>query len=322
MSEQANTTAVVDEAPESSGAFVMSEPFSNPWEAPEEPGSSDDSDEAGESAESDDSEEEDSGNEESGDDAASETVRIGDEDVSRETLSRVWTEFNEAKSDELLAPFLAEGSDVSLLQVARFGAELSQHFQAQTENPDASYGLIGDVMARHFIAHGELDEEEADERAMDIVYGIKNPATLDPEARPYYHAAMQAARIAAKQYEIAQDLALQVQEANNKLADSEQGPELLQKLLKKIPDAEISGTDLRAWMKKIGTDIPEVAYAAYAAELQAKGAKPTAKGAAKADAKKAPNQPKQQGQNTFDPKGMTAGEIGKMLLQGRVPVNN
>jgi hypothetical protein len=313
---ETNETTEVNEAPEESGAFVMSGPIVNPWEVPEELEGGESEDEAtdGEAEGSEDSEEE------SGKADDEETVRLGDEDVSRETLNKVWSDFAEAQKDELLAPFVAEDSEVSLLQVARFGAELSQHFQAQTTDPDVSFGLIGDVMARHFMAHESSEEDDADERAMDVVFALKNPATLDPEARPYYEAARQAARIGAKQYEIAQDLARQLGEANEKIAELEQGPELLQRLLEKVPDAKISAADLRTWMKKIGTENPEVAHAAYEAERKAKGAKTTAKGAAKADAKKAPNQPKQQGQNTFDPAGMTPGQIGAEVLRGRVPV--
>lgn len=248
------------------------------------------------------------------------TVRLGDEDVSRETLTRAYAEFKAATEDEELKSWFEGENPASLVEMAKAGAQITTILNRQGEDEKASFELVGDVLARHFAAHG-TDEETAQEESLDVLYQIKHPETLAPAARPFYEAARAASGIAARQYQIAQGLAQQLQDANEKIAELEQGPELLKNLKAQVPEAEISAAELKSWMKKIGTESPKVAYRAYQAELEEKGAKDKAAGKANAEAKQTLKQPKTGSAGTFVATAETEpSEIFRAIQQGKTVI--
>lgn len=289
------------EAPEE-GAFSLTPTSLMPWaeEGDEETGKE----------QADDTQEED---EEGEDDS---TIRLGEEDVSRETLAQAWTDFKSAQEDDDLKPYLTGDDPASLLDLARAGARITGVLARQAEDPKASLELVGDVLAKHFAAHGDADE--AEEEAVDLLYQIEHPETLDPAARPFYEAARAAVMIGRRQYEITQGLAQELQAAHEKIAELEQGPELLERLRAKVPGAEISAAELRSWMKKIGTESPAVAYRAYEADAEERK---SPKGKGRADAKTTPpNQPKTRGTETYDPAKMEPSEIFRAMRKGQTAV--
>lgn len=279
MNEQDSKTTL-EEAPDT-GAFSMydmSSPFDDEPDF-EVPG-----------ADSKDESEDDSEAKEGKGDSGTDEVEIDGEKVSRETLTELLSLQKEALEDEVLKPWLTGDDPVGLVEMARIGASNASTFERATNDPEASYALVGEVLALHFKHHGD-DEEMADESALDLLHSIKHPNTLDPAARPFYEAAKAVASHARELSAMGKDLVQQLKEATQKIAEYEQGPELLKALKAKVPDAEIAPAELKQWMDRVGTKSPAVAYKAYLAEQEE--AK-EAKGIRQAEPK-TPNQPKSSG---------------------------
>lgn len=311
MIEETDSTQT-DTAPEE-GPFSLTPTFVQPWADEDDELSPPDAEEGEKAGEGEKSEEGEGKEEEEGES----TIRLGEEEVSRETLGQAWEQFKGATEDEDLKPYLTGENPATLIDLARSGARITGILAKQEEDADASMELVGEVIARHMAAHG--DEEDADEAAADLVYQVKNPETMDPAARPFYEAAKSAIAIGRRQYEITLGLAQQLQAAQEKIAELEQGPELLGAVKARFPEAQISAAELRSWMKKLGTENPVTAYRAYEADAEERSTTPKGKG--QADAKTAPqSQPKTRGTGTYDPAGMEPSEILKAIRQGKTAV--